>query len=406
MSYIMHHLLIIWFFVLSIGNLYCAVGNTDTDDLIPRRINHIMISSTDPDKPLSIPITAIENKIPYKEHDIFKASKSNQLIKTLFNLGYFRNIKVTTENVGTDLINITIIVEEKNKVENIVYNGNAHLTADEVEKKIHISDIKSIDPEELPSLEEQLKKLYIEKSYHNAEITAQLIPTADNRVNIEFTINEGQKSLVKRVFFKGNKCIPSRKLRTLIFTREDWIIGFFDKAGSYQPEAVEYDRHVIENFYQSNGFLTARVTDVTVERDACDQFIVTFFIEEGDIYTVSSVKIEGNEILSSEQIFSRVPIRPGQLYSREIIRNTMESLRLLWGEFGYIYADVQPSIKPNEATKTVDLEFISDLGSKVIVNRINLVGNKKTRDKVIRRELLLNEGEMLPHLAWKNQNDA
>ncbi|MFA6066346.1 MAG: outer membrane protein assembly factor BamA [Candidatus Babeliaceae bacterium] len=400
MSYTTRHLFILWLSIMNSGNLYSNEINNSAlaeYDLIPKRINAITISGN-----IVVSTSAIESKIPYKKNDIFKASKSNALIKTLFNLGYFRNIKVMTEPVSDSLINIIIIVEEKNKVENIIYTGNKHLTADEIEKKIHISEIKSIDPEELPNLEEQLKKLYIEKSYHNATITSSLVQTAENRVNLEFCIEEGEKSLIKRVFFTGNKTIPSRKLRTLIFTREDWILGFFDKAGSYQPDAIEYDKHVIENFYQSNGFLTAHVTDALVETDPCNKhFTVTFVIEEGDIYAINSVTANGTDVMPSEHVVARIPIKPGHVYSKEMVRTTMEALRLMWGEFGYIYADVQPNIKPNVATKTVDLEFITDLGNKINVNRINIIGNKKTRDKVIRREFIVNEGEMLTSFAME-----
>lgn len=362
----------------------------ETFDIIPKKVHDVIIEGN------TIPTAAILAKIPYKKDMLFKPSKSNTLIKALYDLGYFRTIEIFTNDINEHMIDVIIRVTEKNKVENVTYTGLYYLKPDEIEKKIHISDIKALDPEELSYLEMQIKKLYAEKGYHQAHVHGELIPTEDNRVIIHFTMDEGIKSYVKRVFFKGNNFISSRKLRTMIFTREDWLFGFFDKAGSYQPEALEYDKHVIENFYQSNGFLTARVIDVIVDKnEETQQFNVTFIIEEGDIYKISEVKAYGNEIVTEAQLLTIIPIKPGNLYSREQIRTTLELLRKLWGQFGYIYADIQPKIIPDEATKTVSIEFLSDLGNKVTINRINIIGNKKTRDKVIRRELLLNEGDML-----------
>ena len=184
------------------------------------------------------------------------------------------------------------------------------------------------------------------------------VPTENNTYSAVFSIVEGNKASVRRVFFKGNNCISSRKLRNNIFTREDWLFGFVNKAGSFQPEMLDYDKYVIENFYQSNGFLAARVVDIEVDIEPVTQCItVTYVIEEGDIYTIQSVSAPGNDLMTEEQLLSLIPIRPGMLYSKELIRQTMEILRNLWGRYGYIYADIEPVIIPNFEKKTVDIYF-------------------------------------------------
>ena len=388
------------------GTLYIASLYPNTDEIdfidpseidsevsqVPRIINNIIITGNS-----LVSHEAILAKIPFHKGDIFKPHKSDQLIRAVYGLGYFENIKVMGEDISPTDMNLHIVVDEKDKIEKIVYVGNDHLTADEIEKKIKISQIKTIEAQELAGIIEQIKKLYIEKNYHNTVITSKLEKIDEHRVIVHITINEGSKSLVKRVFFEGNNHLPSKQIRKLLFTREDWLFGFFDKAGSYQPDAIDYDKHVIENFYQSNGFLAARVTDVIVKpcNDIIEELQVTFVINEGDLYTISKVSAPGNDVMTEEQILARVPIKPGQYYSKDLVRQTMESLRIVWGEFGYIYADVQPSINPDQDSKTVEIEFNNDLGNKITVNRIRLVGNKKTRDKVIRREINFNEGELL-----------
>ena len=338
---------------------------------------------------------ALLARIPFCPGDPFIPKKTGDLIRNLYALNYFNNITVEIEDLTQTTIALHIIVEEKKKIEAVIYEGNAHLGADEIEKKLKLSEIPAMDEEELEQYADQIKKLYAEKNYHAVTIDARLVPTENNTYNAVFTISEGNKAVVKRVFFKGNTKISSRKLRNNIFTREDWLFGFVNKAGSFQPEMLDYDKFVIENFYQSSGFLTARVVDIEVERDPSQCITVTYVIEEGDIYTIKSVSAPGNELMTEEQLLCSIPIRPGMLYSKELIRQTMEVLRNIWGRFGYFYADIEPVIVPNLDEKTVEITFNSDLGNKIFLNRINILGNCKTRDYVIRRMLTLCEGQLL-----------
>lgn len=340
---------------------------------------------------------SLKAKVALTPGEILTPSLSARTIKNIYALGLFKpDIKVYLEPVDEQHARLVIALTEKDRLEKIIYKGNAHLKESEIEKELHISERKTIDQSELPALIEQLTKLYVAKDYHHSSIEANLVESGDGLVQLEVDIDEGPTSMIKRVIFKGNKNVPSKKLRSLIFTREEWLFGFIRKAGSLQPEALDYDKHVIENFYQSNGFMSARVTDVAIEEDKKEhKYTVTFTIEEGDIYTLEEVKAVGNEVMCEEDILLRTPLRAGELYSRERIRMAMERLKLMWGEYGYIYADVNPAIEPHPDRKTVTINFISELGSPITVNRITIVGNKKTRDYVIRRNIIFNEGEQL-----------
>lgn len=339
---------------------------------------------------------ALNSKIPFKVGQLYDPLKSGQLIRSLYSLNYFNDIELKTEDVSDEEINLYIILNQKKKIEKIVYNGNDSLKKDEIDKKYKFSDIQAIDQDEANLLVLKLKKLYAEKNYHNTDITVRLEDTTSGNVDLIFDIKEGTRAAVKRVNFVGNKCFSGKRLRSMIFTREDWFLSFVDKSGTYQPEALEYDKHVLENFYQSNGFLAARVTNIDVNIDKESQCIdITFYIEEGDTYTINTISAPENELQTEEQILKTIKIKPGQLYSKDEIRKNLEILRNVYGRFGYIDADIEPAIKPNVDEKTVDLTFYTDLGSKVFLNRINIIGNKKTRDNVIRRNIILNEGELL-----------
>lgn len=333
---------------------------------------------------------AILAKIPYVVGDRFR-SQSDDLINSVLSLGHFNNVALYVAEDGTRLA-LIVVVDEKFRIEEIVFEGNDNLKLKDIEKEITLSDIKSANEEELNHLIVRIKKLYVEKSYHKVAIRYELVESAvGSGYVVRFIVDEGPISRVKRVFFTGNECVASKKLRSLIVTQEDWVFGNIAKAGIYQPEAIEYDKFVIENFYQNHGYLAARVENVTVDEDACGDLTVTYVINEGDIYTISEVTAEGNDILPEERQLGIITIRPGYTYSKELIRQSMENLRLVWGEFGYINAEVHPGIKPDYEAKTVAIDFTSDLGKPVTLNRITIRGNNKTRDNVIRRQLLINE---------------
>jgi outer membrane protein insertion porin family len=343
-----------------------------------------------------VPTDAILARVPYRVGHLFDEQKTNALLRSVYDLGLFKHVRVLVEDVDGDHINLIVIVQEKKIVEGIYFQGNKHLKEHEIKKKFDYTELRALDEEDVQKYVNILKKLYREKDYHNVEIKP-VFTTHDDKVSVTFQIKEGHKSLVKRVFFKGNKSITSKKLRSIIFTREDWILDFLDRAGSYQPEAIEADKRVIENYYQSNGFLNARVVDTEIALSSNKEDIfITFHIYEGNQYTISDIKVSGgNNVVCDEIICQGLPIKVGDLFSKDKIRAAIEYLRLIWGEYGYIYADIEPSIQPNEETKTVELGFYTELGPQVYLNRINIYGNIKTHDKVIRRQLLLQEGCLL-----------
>ncbi len=349
---------------------------------------------------------AIASRIPYKIGEVFNPLKTKTLIKNLyFGLQRLRSIDVRAENVGADKVHLYIIVTEKLLLQDIQFKGNKQINSNDLKTKTGLAEVAAVDAPELKRFAQGIKKLYQDKGYHHIDIQTELQET-DGKAIAVFNITEHAKSLVKRVKFKGNKNISSKELRSNIFTREDWLLSFLDKAGTYHPERIEGDKYLIEQYYQNHGFLNAKVADTDVQVDPKRGTIaITFEIQEGDQYTISEVKAPGNDILPQEYLLSQIPVRPGQLYSKEMIMDAIKRLEWIWGEQGYLFSHIEPSIQPDEDAKTVSLSFFTELGSKVKLHKVTIKGNKKTRDKIIRRKLLLDEGDLLTNSKMDTTKD-
>jgi outer membrane protein insertion porin family len=354
-----------------------------------------------------VPTEAILNRLPYKIGEVFDTHKTRQLITNLYtDLKRFRNISVFGENVGNDGINLHITVEEKVPLKDVIFKGNKQITEKEIREKINFAAIPAIDTEELKKYIIALQKLYREKGYHNVDITAELQLDEQHKGIAVFTITEHARAVVKKITFRGNNHISGKKLRNVLFSREDWVLSFMDKAGIFQPERIEADRNMIEQFYQNNGFINAKVVDTEIVIDPQTQYVTIIHeIKEGDQYKISSVKASGNDIYKDEFLSTTLPIKPGHIYSREGIVNSIKTLEFLWGDLGYIYAHIEPSIQPDEENKTVSISFYSEIGNPVFLHRLNIIGNRKTRDKIIRRKISLEEGNLLTRRHMEGSKD-
>jgi outer membrane protein insertion porin family len=357
-----------------------------------RRINAIKVHGN-----TSTSLDAIINQIPYKIGETFDPRKTRILIHNLYySIKKFRNVKVMAELVDNDFINLHVFVEEKYPLKELKTFGNKKVSEKEIAKKVDLESISSIDPEELKIIANKIKDIYLEKGYHQTDIETALELDDSNRATAILTVHEGIAATVKQIHFSGNASISSKQLRAVALTKEDWILGFLDKSGNYHPDRLEGDKHFIEQFYQNSGFLHAKVVDIIVDIDPETQnIILTFEIEEGDRYVIDKISAPGTENVPEQYLLAMIPMRPGMYYSREAITNAIKRLELIWGDYGYIFAHIEPSIQPNEDEKTVAISFFSELGDQVYLNKINIRGNTKTRDKIIRRKILLDEGELI-----------
>jgi len=359
------------------------------DDAAERRIRSIIVVGNK-----HVSQQALVNRIPYQIGEIFDQNKTARLIRNLyFDLKRFKQIEVKAVPVDTDKLDLYIIVTEKPTLKEVRFVGNSIISEAEIKKIIDFDAIPAIDEHELARHALAIKKMYEHKGYYGTTITSTLELDAQERATAIFTVQEAPRSSVRRVRFDGNNAFTAKTLRTLLYTKEDWLLGFMDGSGIYEPERVEADKQALEQFYQNKGYINAKILDVTKSVDLDTGAIdLLFDIQEGPRAFVKEIKALGNEILSDDFLTAILPLRVGMPYSRELLIECIKQLEYAWGSYGYIFAHIDPAVESDDQANTVSIVFHSDPGKPVYLNRLNIRGNRKTRDKVIRRNIPVQEG--------------
>lgn len=393
------HKILFSFFVINIFSLTIASEKEKgfSNHLQQKKIAKIVLTRKNKNKYLTD--DAILNKVPYQVDEEFDIRKTSKLIHNLYNInapyGFFEQIYVMQETVSADAINLHIITYEKPELEEIVILGNKRVSDSDIDDKLNLGEIQSINEIDIQRIIKSLRKVYNDKNFQLVDINYELYKK-NNKASVIIAINEGIKSFVKKVIFKGTKNLRAKDLRKLIFTREDWILGMVDQAGTFNPDMFDMDKYIIEEHYKSNGYLMAKVVSIETIMDECTkQYTVIYTVNEGECYRISDVSTPGNEIVPEEILKLNIFLKPGDVYSHQNLRDSVEKLRKVWGVYGYVFADIEPVIIPDPDNRTVSITLNSDLGDKTYINRINIIGNKKTQDKVIRRRLAVCEGDLL-----------
>lgn len=338
---------------------------------------------------------AILNYVPYKEGAPYI---SKDCIKNIYqSIRQIRHVQIEITPFSESMIDISIKVEEKAPITNLILEGNHHLNTKDIFKAINAEHITNVDIQELNLLGLKIKNLYKEKGYYNAIVKSELQFNESNEAVAIFSIDEKERSTIKKILFQGNNAISSKELRAILLTKEEWLLSFLDKTGSYHEERAKYgDTQVIEQLYQNKGFLRAKVTDIITDIDKkTGGMTVTYIIQEGNPFTISSITIDETDEFETSKVLLLTNMQVGDLYSRSTVTHAIKTIENLWAHQGYIFSHVDPIIIPNEKEQTVSIHFSIEKGKKMFLNRFNIKGNKKTRDKVIRRKVLLQEGELI-----------
>jgi outer membrane protein insertion porin family len=335
---------------------------------------------------------AILAVVESKKGEAIDYDKLDRDLRAIFAMGYFRDVNIQTEDGPKGKI-IIFNVTEKPSVGKITFNGNKKKKADELSKETGIKLYSIYNPNEIKQSVNRLKEFYRQNGYYNVDIKERIEDLPGNEVALIYDINEGEKFYIRKIQFVGNTKFRDKELKSVMETNEKGILSFITRSGLLDEKKLEGDAQKITTFYQNHGYIRAKVGEPKITYEEGGGLIITIQIVEGEQYAVDKVKLEGELIQPEEELLKRVSINKVKYFSREVIRKDVLTLRDVYADQGFAYASVSPSVEEDDKNHLANVVYHINPGEKVRLERINIFGNTVTRDKVIRRELAVVEGE-------------
>lgn len=328
--------------------------------------------------------------LPIAVGDTVDAARIDLALKTLARTDLFADVKIDLQ--GTDLV---IQLVENPIINQVLFEGNSNLKEDKLKDEVQVRPRGIFTKAKVEADVARIVELYRRSGRISATVTPKIVNLPQKRVDLIFEINEGPKSGILRVNFLGNVQFSDNDLRDQIITKESHWYKFFQSNDNYDPDRIEYDREQLRKFYRNRGFYDFRIVSSVAEL-APDRngFAVTFTLDEGGRYKFGKLSVQTDlKKLNGDILRQLLPIKEGQVYQDTKIENATEALTFAAGAAGFAFVDVRPRYVPNREKHTVDVIFEVKEGPRVYVDRIDIIGNTQTLDYVIRREMLVTEGD-------------
>ena len=345
---------------------------------------------------------AILRHINNRPGDIYNPVQLRADLKEVFKMGYFDDVRIEAEDTDRGK-RVIFTVSEKEVIGTVTITGEKKINETEIKEVIAIFPNAIINPLKVSEASDNIKKLYKEKGYFDTVVNIKLSYPSEGRVNISIDIQEGQKAYVKQIMIQGNTAFTDKEIEEILITSTKGIFSWFTESGVLKRDMLSQDASRIGSFYQNKGFIDVKVGEPEVEKSG-EWLYVTFNVEEGQRYKTGTVNIVGDLIESEDRLLKICRIGEEKYFSRKLLREDILRLTDYYASKGYAYAEAKPAISKNDQFKRVDITLSADKGPLVYVNRIMIKGNTRTRDKVIRREIVLQETDIFNANALKASN--
>ena len=346
--------------------------------------------------------SVVRNKLTIASGDEFSDDKIRDQIQRIYAMGFFEDVQVETDT-GLKGVNVVFLVREKPFNVEVIFDGYDHLSEDKLQEQTTVGSQVFLDQEQVKLSAENIRKAYLEEGYYKAEIVPVIEMIEENRTRLTFFIQEGPRSHIKVIAFEGRTVVKKGALLDVMANREyalPW--SWFSDAGFFRQDELPNDVERIKEVYLNKGYLDVQVGRPSIELDKEKKwFTLTFPIIEGEPYTVSEVVFEDNEVLTDDELELGLTIEPGEIFQRAKIRDEVTRITDVYGEKGYAFAEPIPSILPDPQTRSAQIRFKIKEGELIRIRDIRISGNDKTRDNVIRREIRVDERDMIDSVAIK-----
>jgi len=337
---------------------------------------------------------AILNAVKLKVGDSLDIERVDSDIRAIFRLGYFQDVKARTEASEKGII-LTYEVTERPIVREVRIEGNKEISIEKIRGAFEVKPGAIFSAKDMTKGVKKVKKLYADDGYYLAEVNATTEMRSGTELRVLLKITEGEKVLIKTIRFEGNRAFSSKKLKGVMETGEEWFLSWITSAGTYKEEVLKNDVALIADLYYNNGYVNVKVGEPKVELlPDKSGLLVTIGITEGDQFRTGAVDFKGDLLVPKEELAKKVKLKTGEVFSRGVLRGDIFTLTDLYSDMGYAFANVTPLSQADPEKKTIGITFDFEKGEKVYIDRIAISGNTKTRDKVVRRELKLAEGDL------------
>jgi outer membrane protein insertion porin family len=318
------------------------------------------------------------------------AGKIDAALKALYGTGLFQDVRIRQS--GGKLI---VTVVEAPVINKIAFEGNRRLKDEQLLQEIQSKERGSLSRAAVQADVQRILEIYQRNGRFDVTVLPKIIDRPNNRIDLVFEINEGEKTGIKSIVFVGNKAYSTWRLKEVIKTTESTFISFLQTTDVYDPDRIEADRDLIRRFYLKHGYADVQVVSATGVYDPARKgFVVTFTIEEGPLYHFGAIDIQSNvRAVDARSLRSVLRMGAGQIYNGEAVEKTVEDMTIELARRGYPFGQVRPRGDRNPAARTIGVLFVLDEGIRAYIERINIRGNYRTRDYVVRREFDINEGD-------------
>ncbi|MGB6438192.1 MAG: outer membrane protein assembly factor BamA [Methyloceanibacter sp.] len=332
----------------------------------------------------------VRTYLTFNVGDPYDLAKIDESLKALFATGLFQDVRIRREG-GT----VVIVVVENPIVAKVAFEGNKEVEDDALTAEVQLKPRTVYTRARVQADVQRILDVYRRQGLYAAQVDPKIIYQPNNRIDVVFEINEGPTTKVRAINFIGNVAFSDSQLRYVISTTQTNLLSFLKSTNIYDPDRLNLDRELLRQFYLKNGYADVRVLSATADLDRDGRgFFITFTLEEGPRYRFGDVDVETSlPSLDPRTLRGSILTRTGRVYNAQRVENTAEALTITASQQGYAFAQVRPRFDRDEVNRRINIAYLVDEGPHIYIERINIVGNFRTHDDVIRREFSLAEGD-------------
>ena len=348
------------------------------------RLKEVKISGN-----LRVEEEGIRLHIKNRAGELYDPAVVEQDVKSIFRMGFFDDVQA---ELSADSV-LTYLVKEKPYISEVKIQGNSQVTREKIETALGVTPRTVLDRGKVAEGVDKVKKLYIEQGYVSATVDYAVSVESNNQAVVMIDVNEGSRLLIKKISFEGNRAFPESELKGIMATKEEWIFSFVTKRGVLDRDILTNDMAMLSNFYFDNGYIDHKIDEPVILR-AQDGLEIVVRVEEGQQYRVGKVAVGGDLIVDGKDILKQVQLTSGQIFRGSRLRDDIQKITDMYSNKGFAFVQVDPLTTVNPGERNVDVALVITRGPPVYFNRILIAGNTKTRDKVVRREMVPAEQEL------------